>query len=61
MSIFNINENCNELKTKFRQQYPNVSEEDLACGNGKHEEMLDIIQQKIGKTREELHMIIYNL
>ena len=61
MNMFNIKESCNELKTKFSQQYSNISEEDLVCSSGRQEEMLENIQQKIGKTREELHEIIYNL
>jgi hypothetical protein len=59
--MFNVKENCNKLKIKFSQQYANVSEEDLVCSSGRQEEMLENIQQKIGKTREELHEIIYNL
>jgi len=61
MYMLNIKENCNELKAKFKQQYSIVTDEDLHCSNGRKEEMLERLQQKLGKTGEELHEIILKL
>jgi uncharacterized protein YjbJ (UPF0337 family) len=61
MNMLNMKENCDELKAKFCQQYTNLTEEDLQCSDGKRDEMLENLQQKIGKTREELNEIIYKL
>ncbi len=59
--MFNIKENCNALKAKLQQQYTGVTEEDLRCDDGKPGEMLKKLQEKLGKTGEELHQIITNL
>jgi len=59
--MFNVKENCNALKAKFQQQYTSVTDEDLKCNDGKPGEMLIKLQQKLGKSREELHKIITNL
>ncbi len=61
MYMLNIKENCKELKAKFKQEYTNVTEEDLRCNNGRKEEMLEKLQQKLGKTGKELHEIILKL
>ena len=59
--MLNIKENCNALKAKFQQQYTGLTDEDLRCSDGKPGEMLDRLEQKLGKTRDELHQIILNL
>jgi hypothetical protein len=57
-----LKENCKELKAKFIQQYPHVLEEDLQCGNGsKKDEMLQRLQQKLGKSNEEIFQTIRDL
>jgi uncharacterized protein YjbJ (UPF0337 family) len=61
MYTLNIKENCKELKAKFKQQYTSVTEEDLRCNDGRKEEMLEKLQQKLGKTGNELHEIILKL
>jgi len=61
MNKLNGKENCNELKEKFRQHYSDVTEEDLQCFNGRKDVMFEKLQQKLGKTGEELHSIILNL
>jgi uncharacterized protein YjbJ (UPF0337 family) len=61
MYTFNIKENCKELKNKLKQQYTNVTDDDLQCDGGRKEEMLEKLQQKLGKTREEVHQIIFKL
>jgi uncharacterized protein YjbJ (UPF0337 family) len=62
MNMFNSKENCNELKAKFKEQYTNVTDKDLRCRDGGSKEvMLGKLQQKLGKTGEELHEIILKL
>jgi hypothetical protein len=60
MYTLNIKENCKELKAKFKQQYTGITEEDLRC-DGRKEEMLEKLQQRLGKTGEELQQIILKL
>jgi uncharacterized protein YjbJ (UPF0337 family) len=59
--MFNIKENCNILKAKFQEQYTGVTDEDLKCNEDKPGEMLIKLQQKLGKSKEELQQIITNL
>jgi uncharacterized protein YjbJ (UPF0337 family) len=44
----------NELKGKIKQAYGDLTDDDLAYEEGKDDETLGRLQQKTGKTREEL-------
>ncbi|MFL5754197.1 MAG: CsbD family protein [Bacteroidia bacterium] len=46
--------NWNELKGKIKQQYGQLTDEDLAYEEGKDDELVGRIQKKIGKTKEEV-------
>ena len=46
--------NWNELKGKIKQQYADLTDDDLLYDEGKDEELLGRIQNKTGKTKEEL-------
>jgi hypothetical protein len=60
--MFNIKENCFDLKARLIQKYPDISEEDLRCSNGDaKKEMIERMQQKLGKTDKELQEIILKL
>ncbi|RYE26255.1 MAG: general stress protein CsbD [Sphingobacteriales bacterium] len=41
-------------KQTIRKDYPHVKDEDLAYEIGKEEEMLERLETKVGKTREEI-------
>jgi len=43
-----------ELKGKIKQQYAEWTDDDLAYEDGKDDELLGKLQQKLGKTREEV-------
>jgi hypothetical protein len=60
-SIFSFKQRCNELKGKFMMNNPGITMDDLQCGNGNKEPMLQRLQQKLGKSSEELHRMIINL
>ncbi len=49
-----IKGNWNELKGKLKQQYADLTDDDLLYVEGKEEELLGKLQQKLGKTREEI-------
>jgi uncharacterized protein YjbJ (UPF0337 family) len=51
----------NERKSKLRQKFNFLSENDLLFEEGKKEEMLVKLQKKLGKTKEELLKIIATL
>lgn len=44
----------NELKGKIKQQYADLTDNDLLYEEGKDDELLGRIQKKTGKTKEEL-------
>jgi uncharacterized protein YjbJ (UPF0337 family) len=46
--------NWNELKGRLKQQYAELTDDDLLYEEGEEDQLLGKIQQKLGKTREEL-------
>lgn len=44
----------NEIKGKVKQAYGDLTEDDLIHEEGKDDELLGKLQQKTGKTRDEL-------
>ncbi len=51
----------NELKGKLKQAYADLTDDDLAHGEGEAEEMYGKVQQKTGKTRDEINKAIADL
>ena len=51
----------NELKGILKQKYADLTDDDLLFVEGKEEELYGRIQQKIGKTKEEIKKIISEL
>jgi uncharacterized protein YjbJ (UPF0337 family) len=61
MNSLIIKGNWNELSGKLKQQFANLTEDDLLFQKGKEEELLGRLQNKLGKTKEELRDIISKL
>lgn len=53
-----IKGNWNILKGKLKQQYADLTDDDLTYVEGKENELLGRIQRKTGKTQEELEDFI---
>jgi uncharacterized protein YjbJ (UPF0337 family) len=51
----------NEIKGKLKQKYGQLTDDDLAFADGKHEELLGRLQQKLGKSKEDLRAEIEKL
>jgi len=51
----------NELKGKIKQQYADITDDDLMYAEGKEDEVLGKLQQKTGKTKEEVEKWLDNL
>ena len=47
-----------EQKTKLKAQFPTLTDADLQYENGKKDEMLEKLQTKLGKTKEELNSLL---
>lgn len=44
----------NELKGKAKQQYADLTDDDLTYEEGKEDELVGRIQTKLGKTKDEV-------
>jgi uncharacterized protein YjbJ (UPF0337 family) len=51
----------NELKGKLKQQYGNLTDDDLVFSEGKEDELLGRLQKKLGKNNEEVRQMIEKL
>ena len=49
-----LNGNWNELKGKAKQQYADLTDDDLLYSEGKEDELLGRLQKKIGKTKDQV-------
>lgn len=49
-----LNGAWNEIKGKAKAQYADLTDDDLLYEEGKDDELLGRIQQKLGKTKEEV-------
>lgn len=56
-----IKGNWNELKGKLKQEYGELTDDDLVFAEGKEDELLGRLQQKTGKTKDELREKIASL
>ncbi len=54
MNSTEIKGNWNELKGKLKQKYAELTDDDLLYEEGKEDELFGRLQQKIGKTKEEI-------
>ena len=48
----------NEIKGKLKQQYGNLTEDDLVFAEGKEDELLGRLQKKLGKSKDEVRKMI---
>ncbi len=48
-----------ERKEKLKQQFPDITEEDLHYNDGKEAVMIERLAHKLGKTSAELRYIIH--
>lgn len=61
MNTTEIKGNWNELKGKLKQQYADLTDDDLMYEEGKEDEMYGKLQQKLGKTKEEFNKLLSDL
>ena len=50
-----------EQKAKLRLMFTELHDEDFQYDYGKRDVMLDLLQQKLGKSREELNVLLLGL
>ena len=60
MTELNIKGNWKEKKGKLKQKYAELTDDDLKYAEGKEEELIGRIQQRLGTSKEEARNIIGN-
>jgi uncharacterized protein YjbJ (UPF0337 family) len=53
--------NWKETKGKLKQQFAILTDDDLMLADGKQDELMGRLQQKLGKTKEEIQTLISGL
>ena len=61
MNTLSMKGNWKEVSGKLKQQFANLTDDDLLYKEGKDEELLGRLQQKLGKTKEDLRKLIEKL
>ena len=61
MTKLQLKGSWNELKGKLKEQYANLTDDDLAFAEGKEDELLGRLQKKLGKTKDEVRQMIEKL
>jgi uncharacterized protein YjbJ (UPF0337 family) len=61
MTNLNFKGSWNEVKGKLKQKYGQLSDDDLTFAEGKSDELLGRLQQRLGKSKEDLRREIENL
>jgi len=61
MNKLQIKGGWNEVKGKLKQQYGQLTDDDLTFSEGKEDELLGRLQKKLGKTKDELRQMIERL
>ena len=54
MDNLKIKGSWNMLKGKLKQKYADLTDDDLAFAEGKEDELYGRLQQRLGKTREQV-------
>jgi len=61
MNTLSMKGNWKEVTGKLKQQYANLTDDDLLYKEGKEEELLGRLEKKVGKTKEDLRKLIAKL
>lgn len=61
MADYKTRGDWNQLKGKMKQGYGNLTDDDLEYQEGKQDEWLGRMQQKLGKTKDEVKRWIDSL
>jgi len=51
----------NEIKGKLKQQYGNLTDDDLVFAEGKDDELIGRLQKKLGKSKDEVRQMVERL
>ncbi|GAB3016404.1 hypothetical protein GCM10027284_39310 [Cyclobacterium sediminis] len=52
--------NWNELKGKLKEEYGELTDDDLAYAEGQEDQLLGRLQQKTGESKEKLKKLLFS-
>jgi uncharacterized protein YjbJ (UPF0337 family) len=58
MDDLRIKGNWNKIKGKLKQQYGDLTDDDLKYSEGKEDELVGRIQDKTGKSKDEIRRML---
>ena len=58
MNKLQIKGNWNEIKGKLKQKFADLTDDDLTFAEGKEDEVLGRLQQRLGKSEEEIRRAV---
>ncbi len=61
MNKLELRGNWNEPKGKLKQRYAELTDDDLVYEEGREDELLGQLQQKLGKTEDEIRKTLRDL
>lgn len=61
MNSLQLKGKWNEVKGKLKQQYADLTDDDLMYAEGKEDELYGRLQKKLGKSKEEVDKLINEL
>lgn len=61
MTTLQLKGNWNEMKGKLKQKYAQLTDDDLTFVEGKEDELLGRMQQRLGKSKDDLRREIEGL
>ena len=61
MNTTEVSGNWNKTKGKLKQKFAELTDNDLFFAEGMKDEMIERLQVKLGKTKEEMQKIIAEL
>jgi len=61
MNKLQIKGSWNEMKGKLKQKFGNLTDDDLTFADGKEDELLGRLQNKLGKSKEDIRKMIERL
>jgi len=61
MNDLTIEGNWNQVKGKLKQKYSNLTDDDLTFQEGKEDELYGRLQEKLGKTKDEVKELVASL
>ena len=58
MNKLQVKGSWNEVKGKLKQKFADLTDDDLTFAEGKEDELLGRLQQRLGKSKEEIRRTI---